>query len=1238
MNRTRCTILLLAMTCFSTAFGAVAQPYKPGDTLRLKEYVGREWTEELIHYDLEFPQGLFPDKVVKLTVEGGGELPVQLSEVTTHADGSLKSAAVWTVVTLHANESLQLSLAPGASAAATDLAVKRKNDQLEVTTAKTGARFNLLEKTFAQPMAADQLPPYLAAIRLRGGTWAGRGWFETPHKCRAARVWVVEQGPVFVTVGFRYAFDGYRGEGQDLYQGTVRLAARQELIQVDEEFALGDPKVYQYWKPKNRADELMWDWWQWRPHDAESRFCFSLYDGLKPTKARWLGHTATEPEKRTGPNPGIDHETEYLLTYKKTHFEVDVGATHDNCPDWAVSYMVWRSEDPRSDAVGVFGMNAAGWVNPDMLPRLSKSINQHTDTAALRVISTAQPDLIVKAPLHLGKREWGLVTLQMPEAANTVDDLKDGKVVKYGFQKGASQSLQLRNKYGCVPLDRVKDWTLEWPSKKNYPSLFIKEGGMPAVLARIRTSQTLLNRAKSLGHKPVNRYILNSTAKNAQDALADLMRGLDGFINGALDLGYNGHSVGLNINQFPWWMQEYSAQFDMVMGMPELSAADKDKLKAHYAFCAHMLHDPNFWPPRATGVGWGSANMPVNMRGAQAVTACALSDNPDAKPWLALAVEVVDVLVPNVWSEDGSCVSGPHYTSTQADPLMNMVMPLYYAGVMPPVQKKYPRLANFTRLMIDRMTPPEPRARYTRVLPTFGHTCVEYDSNIGKYALLMNLTDRKLAGEAYWMWKRAGAALDGFMDGIYYFAEDFDERQPDCRSIVYPGSTTILRNGFPREDETYMAIHVGNQGFDHYDRDIGAFLLYAKGVPLMMDFASMYQPNCWQSLWHNTLTWEVKERARKTPCPGRENGCFYTVNKLTWFDHQYEPHTLLDREADSQTKSADGYKELGGEMKAQAFSPEADYTQASMPLVEFTEWPWLDRQESDNPQVWGGFTEFRRQRLSRAYEWQRRYLFVKDADRQGPNYFVIADDLDGQAELAPQANFWCLADSQQITGDLVRWKGQYSVDLDMYVAWPKKPQIGSREWWHTNRGPAGADFKGGREYQIAAHLKNTPGNGGFTVVLYPRGRYEVQPNYASSKDGKAISVTIGARIDRIFCSRQPVKAKVGGVEFDGTVGLAKLHPDYTALALCAPGMIAAKGFAIQADVPLSIRITGETLAGTATGKGEATLTVPKSWAGRVPNLNGKPVGSFDAEGRIALSLPVGGGALAVEQPTNQGEK
>ncbi len=1222
-------ITLLTVLLFTTA-AAFARPYGNGDVIRLKEYVGREWADELIHYPLTFTQGEFPGATVRL-LRNGAEVPAQLAEVTTYPDGSLKTATLWLVTTLRANEVQELVLQPGTPTAAGDLGAVRRDGVLEVTTALTGARFNLLDQTFDPPVPAEQVPPYIAAVRQRSGAWGGRGWFETPHKCRSARVWVMEEGPVFVKVGFRYAFDGYRGEGKDIYQGSVRIAASQELIQVDEDFSLGDPKVYQFWKPRDRADEISWDWWQWRPHDAESNFCFSLYDGLRPTKARWFGHSASQPEKHTGSGiMQLDIETDYLLTYKATQFEIDINSHHGNQPDLGLSYLLWRAEDPESDALAVIGLRPVDWVHPDMLPRTSTAINQHTNTVELRVYSTAQPDLVLKAPLPLGQRSWGLVTLRMPEAA-PVDDVENGEVVKYGFQKGSSQALQLRNKYGSRPLDKVKDWTLEWPVAKSFPSLFIKEGGLPAVLNRIRSSQTLLSRAKSLRHKPINRYIISSTPENAQDAYADLLRNLDGFINGVFDWGYNAHNVGLNINQFPWWMQEYSAQYDLVMGMPEITVDQKNTLRAHFSFCAHMLHDPNFMPPRATGVGWGSANMPVNMRGGQAVTACVLSDNPDAEPWLKLAVEVVDVLVQKVWSEDGSSISGPHYTSTQADPLMNMALPLYYAGAIPPIQQKYPRLTRFTRLLIDRMTPPELRARYVRLLPTIGHTMMEYDCNIGKYALLMNLTDRKLGGEAYWMWKRAGSALDGFMDGIYYMNDDFDEREPNCKSVVYPGSTTILRNGFPRENETYMAIHVGNQGVDHYDRDVGAFLLYAKGVPLMMDFSSMYTPNCWQSIWHNTLTWNVEEHQHKTPCPGRDNGCFYTVNKLGWFDHEYEPHTLFDRDADSQTKAADGYKELGGEMPAYAFSPEADYAQASIPLREFQLWPWFDHEESENPQAWSSFSEFRKLRLQRPYEWQRRYLFIKDADLQGPNYFLIADDLDGQAELTPQANFWCLADSQQITGDLVRWKGQYDLDLDMYVAWPKKPQIGTREWWHTQRGPTRADFKNGREYQIAAHLHNTLGNGGFTVLLYPRGRYEVQPKYTSTEDGKAVTVTIGPRTDQIFCSRQPFNTTVGGVAFDGTVGVAKLHPDYTALVLCAPGAISARGIGmVSAQAPLTIRVDGNTLTGTAMGQGEASLTVPQAWAGRELLVNGEAAGVFDANGHLVVSLPGAGATLSVE--------
>ncbi len=1204
--------------------------HRKGQLLRLKEYVGREWPDELIHYDLTFRRGEYPGGSLKLFDQAGKELPVQLAGVRTHDDGSLKSARVWLVTTLRPKAVQEWRLAPGVCAAVSDLRLVRKGKVLKVTTARTGAEFRLGERTFKTPVAAAEVPSYLSAIRQRSGTWGGRGWFETPHKCRSYKVWIMERGPVYVKVGFEYRFDGFRGEGKDIYKGHVRIAARQELIEFVEDYSLGDPKVYRIWQPKSRAEEIMWDWWQWRPHEARHNFCFSIYDGLKPTKARWYGHNSTIPEKRTGRNPGMDFETDYKLDYSQDRFDIAVTSYHRGCPDQALSYMAWREADPRSDAVAVIGIRPTEWQHADMVPHLMKTIVHHTDTACVRIHALKKPDLVVKAPLHLGKRVWGITTLKMPEAGPTKDERKGGKIVSYAFQQ-PSLALKLRSKYGNRQLDKVKDWTLEWPSTRTYPSLFVKKGGLEAVLRRIRSSRILLNHARRQTHKPIMRYILDNNARHAQAAYNDLMNWCNRHIDILFNDGYCSHK-GTNNNQYPWWMQEMSGRFDLIMGMPEVSQEQKVVLKAYFSFCVHMLQDDDFMPPRSTGVGWGSANMPVNTRGGRAITAAVLADNPDAKVWFDRAVEYVDALVNKVWSEDGSPISGPHYVSTQADPLMNMALPLYYAGALPPIQKKYPRIRNFTRLLIDRLTPPDRRVGNVRILPTIGHTRLEYCANIGKYAMMMNLTDKGrkgLAGQAYWLWKRAGMATHGFMDGIYYMHEEFNENQPQVKSVVYPGSLTFLRHGFPHPNETYMAIHCGNQGFDHYDADVGGFLLYAKGAPLMMDFCSMYVPNCGHSIWHNTLSWNLRENPPRTPCPGRGHpDCWFT--KRMWKAHKYKPHMLLDRCDDSQTQAVDGFKEYAGEIRAQALTPEVDYVMAAMPLIEFKHTPYFNKAESENPVPWAPYQDLDRRRLKKRYEWQRRFIFIKDEDLNGPNYFVIQDDLDGQAELTPTANFWCLADDMRVGKDTVRWTGQYEVDLDMYVAYPKRPKLSSRTWWHSSSQPLRVTHKKGREEQIAAHIANAPGKGGFCVVLYPRGRYEVRPFFKSNRDGSAIEVTIGRRRDVIFCSRKQKTTSFGGVKCDGTAAVVKLHPDYSALTLAEPGKLTLKGISLESKSPLAIRIAGKTISGRATGRGRFRLILSPAWAGRKMLVNGKAAGTFDYRGKIEFSLPEGGGTLTVK--------
>ena len=204
-------LLLLLFTA-----SAEAKPYMKGETLRLREYVGRKWNNELIHYKLNFKQGDYPSQDVKLIDADDQEIPVQLSDIETYEDGSLKSARIWLIVTLSPNDLKELRLIPGRTTAKSDLKIKQTEDMLEVTTTFTGARFHLGQSTFDPPIPAEKIPAYISEIRHRSGLWGGRGWFETAHACRQYKVWIMEKGPVFVKVGFEYIFDGFRGQEEDI--------------------------------------------------------------------------------------------------------------------------------------------------------------------------------------------------------------------------------------------------------------------------------------------------------------------------------------------------------------------------------------------------------------------------------------------------------------------------------------------------------------------------------------------------------------------------------------------------------------------------------------------------------------------------------------------------------------------------------------------------------------------------------------------------------------------------------------------------------------------------------------------------------------------------------------------------------------------------------------------------------------------------------------------------------------
>ena len=146
------TIALLLVAANADLLGASV--LHKGDAIRLQEYVGREWSDELIHYNLHFAPGEIPNADLRLDGTDGKEAATQLSNVTQHPDGSLKSASVWLVVTLRPNELKQWTVEAAKPTATSDLELARKGEALEVTTARTGARFQLGQMTSDPPVPA----------------------------------------------------------------------------------------------------------------------------------------------------------------------------------------------------------------------------------------------------------------------------------------------------------------------------------------------------------------------------------------------------------------------------------------------------------------------------------------------------------------------------------------------------------------------------------------------------------------------------------------------------------------------------------------------------------------------------------------------------------------------------------------------------------------------------------------------------------------------------------------------------------------------------------------------------------------------------------------------------------------------------------------------------------------------------------------------------------------------------
>jgi len=251
----------------SIVSGCTAIPSRSAErTIKLREEINQKWTNELLSYAFEAAQGAaIADSI---SVSGPhGIIPAQLSDVEFWPGTNfVKSARILFIeksLEPLATHTYKVSYGTAATPKAdSDLKVSVGERQVELSTARIGARLLVGEKTYDAPALAGEVPGPLQSLRLGDGAWGGGS---TPYgelKVKSYSAKLVESGPVLTRVECRYvlADDTAATFTSELAAGDSKLLWKVEVSQdrpgqgVD--FQLGKvPGVTQVFVPKG--------WGQW---------------------------------------------------------------------------------------------------------------------------------------------------------------------------------------------------------------------------------------------------------------------------------------------------------------------------------------------------------------------------------------------------------------------------------------------------------------------------------------------------------------------------------------------------------------------------------------------------------------------------------------------------------------------------------------------------------------------------------------------------------------------------------------------------------------------------------------------------------------------------------------------------------------------------------------------------------------------------------------------------------------
>ncbi len=371
-------------------------------------------------------------------------------------------------------------------------------------------------------------------------------------------------------------------------------------------------------------------------------------------------------------------------------------------------------------------------------------------------------------------------------------------------------------------------------------------------------------------------------------------------------------------------------------------------------------------------------------------------------------------------------------------------------------------------------------------------------------------------------------------------------------------------------EEAYLAMVGGDFMIDHANTDQFGFTWNEKGVPLTDFEGAMYQPMACTAASHTTLAWDV--RPGGGPAPGKDQ-------PGNWYHDHNQPFVDLGGRAprlhwqvgfDEKTQRI---TETRGLVTLATDAPGAALLEGKVAVKALAEVP---TRQDNYAMALAAQAAPPTVPLDRPFTWTRRILYVKAARAAGMNYLVVRDDLARFEQRTPSFNGWWFAADVDLAERSARYRGQFGVDTDLYVAVPSRVKLYKDTFIHDQCEPIVAQRHQARfgkpfsEKQVLCRVEGQKGQG-FLFVLFPYASHESRPAIENWQGERGVKVVWKGETHYILLDTRSQAIDADGIQARASCLVVKVsNAENFSLGLPSGGQAEFRGRKLAGEGPLEV--------------------------------------------------------------------